>query len=327
MSHFSTSVARATLESTELHRVDIVVAAGGLILWLTLLIFQLADLGASVLDVRNARGSAAVDHQSRRRFADYFWSLPLGAALGLGVILGVDFAGRQIFVVGEPVKGLIVLLALTAVILFVGIGIIVALTKVELTYASIAAALEGTEGARLSKRQVEAFRAQLASVDARRKDLGSLPLDLRTRGTYRGELDRLVREFRGGLPRGLAAFDAIRLPVATRYLWSASLWRLIPVLVGLVPLVAVLVGAGSSFFGPVPVAVLLAIPALLSYLLAAFSAKAALAAKVSWRAIEENQRVAVEQHLANAERISRKGIAGLGERVTRALQILREQQR
>jgi len=60
--------------------------------------------------------------------------------------------------------------------------------------------------------------------------------------------------------------------------------------------------------------------------LALTSARASLASKTAWHAVYLKQRSEVEDLLIELEKSSRKGVAGLGDRVTRALQILREQQ-
>jgi hypothetical protein len=307
---------------------DLVIAVGGLILWLALLIFQLADLSASLLDVRNARNGEENDRHSRRRFADYFWAIPLAAALGLGLVLGVDVAARLLFVGAQPVQGLIVLLGLAALILFGAIGVVIAFTRGdELSYASIRASILDAGGHRLSKKQIELLRSQVAEVDARERELKVGRLASLSQREMRRELDSLVREFRAEPPRGLAAFDAIRWRIAARYLWGASWWRLVPVVAALVPILALAFGGNLiALVADVPIVALLLVPIPLSYLLALTSARAALSAKVTWHAVGQAQRSEVEELITNLERTSRKGVAGLGERVARALQILREQQ-
>jgi len=73
-----------------------------------------------------------------------------------------------------------------------------------------------------------------------------------------------------------------------------------------------------------PIALLVAFA--VSGLLALASARASLASKTAWHAVYLKQRTEVEDILIELERASRKGVAGLGDRVARALQILREQQ-
>jgi hypothetical protein len=55
-------------------------------------------------------------------------------------------------------------------------------------------------------------------------------------------------------------------------------------------------------------------------------ARIAVAARLAWRAVADDERSEVVRMLEDAERRSAKRIEGLGDRVTRALQILREQQ-
>jgi hypothetical protein len=47
---------------------------------------------------------------------------------------------------------------------------------------------------------------------------------------------------------------------------------------------------------------------------------------IAWRRVYGRQRADIIGLLEGLERSSRKGVAGLGDRVARALQILREQQ-
>jgi hypothetical protein len=68
------------------------------------------------------------------------------------------------------------------------------------------------------------------------------------------------------------------------------------------------------------------VPASLSYWLAWLGARASLISKRAWQAVYTVQRAEVEQLLAGARKNSKKRVAGLGDRVARALQILREQQ-
>ncbi len=55
-------------------------------------------------------------------------------------------------------------------------------------------------------------------------------------------------------------------------------------------------------------------------------ARIAVAARLAWRTVADDERTEVVRMLEDAERRSAKRIEGLGDRVTRALQILREQQ-
>jgi hypothetical protein len=316
-----------TTEPVDVIYVDNLVAVTGTIVWLALVIFQLADFGASVLDERTS-SFGANSRFSSQRFADYFWAPPLLAFAALGTVLGAYYAGRLILVDNAPARGIAIFLALAGVGLFAAIGVLVLVTRRErVTYASLESTLRGASNGRPAKSEVETLRAQLAMVDARERTLRLGLGDSKSHRELRQQLEALVRRFTREPATGLQVFDAVTWRSSSRFLWTQSWWRLLPVLVALVPLsVAVVSGDLGSLFDGIPLWVLLIFPAPLSYLAAVGSAKAALAARVARRVWVERQRAEVERLLILLERGSRKGVAGLGERVTRALQILREQQ-
>jgi hypothetical protein len=307
--------------------VNILLADVGLILWFALLIFQLSDLAASILDIRNAPFANEGGHV-RRRYATTFWLLPLSIATGIVIVIGVEVAGWMIQVMSLPVPGLLVLLGLVAVAVGIVIGIIAALSPRSIaSYSSLRLAAMAVGTRRTTKKQVELLRLQLAEVDQRKRDLRIGTRDSKGQRQLRRDVDARVREFRVMPPSGLSAIGSIRWRMAARFLAGSSTWRLVPVVVGLLLIAAVVVwGSGFVQLAGLPLAVILAVPVLVSLIIALLSAKASLAAKATWHAVEQAERTELEQLIANLERTSRRGVAGLGERVARALQILREQQ-
>ena len=87
-------------------------------------------------------------------------------------------------------------------------------------------------------------------------------------------------------------------------------------------IIAVVAGARVSW----PWFVVPVIAATVSFLLALLQARVALAAKAAWHSVYSKQRLDAVKLIEELEKSSRKGVAGLGDRVARALQILRDQQ-
>ncbi len=105
---------------------------------------------------------------------------------------------------------------------------------------------------------------------------------------------------------------------ATEQLWRATPWRLAPTLLT----VAGVIAAAGSW----PL-VLLAVPLpIVTYVLALAAARGSVAAASARASLHEQQRAEIEELLDRVSRSARKRVAGLGDRVNRALQILREQQ-
>lgn len=153
-------------------------------------------------------------------------------------------------------------------------------------FAAVRTELLEAPGRKLTTEDIENWREQIAALDAR-------------------ELARSV-------PAGRSA---------SVQLWRFSPWRLIPAVlaVGHIGFVAALPSS--------PVAVILALPLpVIAYVLALAAARASVAAASARASVHEAQREEIEQLLDTVSRASRKRVAGLGERVNRALQILREQQ-
>jgi hypothetical protein len=218
------------------------------------------------------------------------------------------------------------------VLLFVafgaGIAIVFALSRAEaLSYAVLRENLQEDSAARLTTAQLATFRSQLDEVDAKQRHIRLGVRDRAGLPRTRRALNDLADEFRAVPPAGLRAMSAIEWRFAWAYLWRGNFLRVVAPLVAFVALLVAVIGVilaaePSSWWLPAALLVVFA----LSGLLAVASARASLASKTAWHAVYLKQRAEVEDLLLELEKSSRKGVAGLGDRVTRALQILRDQQ-
>jgi len=137
---------------------------------------------------------------------------------------------------------------------------------------------------------------------------------------------RLSAEQLSGFRARLAALDeresARAVPVgrgATAQLWRGSPWRVLPVALALLPF-ALLVAAE-----PLAAVASLVLPAV-AYVLALAAARASVAAAGARAVVRDSQRAEIDELLREAAKSSRAPVAGLGDRVRKALHILREQQ-
>ncbi|MFZ2965104.1 MAG: hypothetical protein WA006_10540 [Rhodoglobus sp.] len=106
---------------------------------------------------------------------------------------------------------------------------------------------------------------------------------------------------------------------ATVQLWRGSPWRLIPAVLALAPF-ALAVAAE-----PLAAVASLVLPAV-AYVLALAAARASVAAAGARAVVRDSQRAEIDELLREAAKSSRAPVAGLGDRVRKALHILREQQ-
>lgn len=298
------------------------------LVWVLFFALQLSDLFASLVDLRGAHDYRLKNRSARRRVTEYFWSIPVIFTLGLGFALGVDYAGRLLFDESRTRDGLIVLSVLLFVAFGTGIGIVFALGRAEAAnYAVLRENLEEDAGLRLTRAQLATVRVQLGEVDTKQRHIRLGVRDRAGMPRTRVELNELADRFRAVPPSGLQAVGFIGWPYAWAYLWRGNVLRVFPPLLafliflgGLV--VAIIVGDWAGWWIVVGPLVAFA----LSSGLALVSARASLASKTAWHAVYLKQRTEVEDLLIELEKASRKGVVGLGDRVARALQILREQQ-
>ncbi len=147
--------------------------------------------------------------------------------------------------------------------------------------------LQDAAGARLAMERLDDFRQRLTTLDER-------------------EAARAVPPSRG----------------ANAQLWKGTPWQLVAVVASSLPMVAAVMTDPSS---PGVVIAGLLLP-VISYLLALAVARASVAAAGARSGLHMHQRTEIVELLESAAKSSRKKVAGLGDRVARALEILREQQ-
>ena len=339
---------------------DILTTIGtiGALVWLVLLVLQLSDLAASLLDVRGAHENGKPGRPARRRYSEYVWIIPLAILSVIVLAIGVQFAAT-LAALGLTGLAIAIVLVALVLVLVVGIAIVIALTRGErYSYGQLRANLTGDTGQRLTAAHVALFRSQLEEIDGRRRRIHLGFRDRAKVGWLRAELDDLADSFRVVPPTGLGAVSSVRLRTAHTYLWKGNIIRLVPAAVAVLVLlsfgIALIIGGPSTseeasfgWFAYAPLsemtfspywtlahsepftgayALLAIFPIIVSYLLAIQGAQFALAAKVVWHSVNQKQRADAVDLIEEFERSSRKGVTGLGDRVARALQILRDQQ-
>ena len=294
--------------------------------WVLLFALQLSDLFASLVDLRGAHDYRLRNRTARRRVTEYFWSIPVVFTLGLGFALGIDYAGRLLFDESRTRDGLILLAILLFVAFGAGIGIVYALSRGESgSYAVLRENLQEDAAVRLTAAQLVSFRSQLDDVDRKQRHIRLGVRDGAGLPRTRAALNSLADQFRAVPPAGLQAVSAIGWRYAWVYLWRGNFLRVVaPILSLLTFALALVISIATEGDWWLPVALLVAFA--VSSLLALVSARASLASKTAWHAVYLKQRTEVEDLLIELEKAARKGVAGLGDRVARALQILREQQ-
>lgn len=264
-------------------------SAVGLAGWLAALSLQFADIGTARFDFRRlARGTRTVV-----RLHPVAWVVPLAAIAIIGLGFGIDYGTRLLFDEGSPFPALIVGLVLVAAVVGGWLIITVAATNPPAdSYRAIRDELVELRGSRVQQEWLDGLRARLDTID----DAGGRaipPVELSLRSTAGWVVRR---------PQRLIA-------------------PLVPLLT-IIPLA--LATAGDPGYAWLFVAAIVA--TVLSAVLSVLGARRSLELLSAVREAQVQYRLEAEQLLIEAEKTSRKPVAGLGERVTRALQILREQQ-
>ena len=298
------------------------------LIWVLFFALQLSDFFANLVDMRGAHDYRLRNRTARRRVTEYFWSIPVVFTLGLGFALGIDYAGRLLFDESRTRDGLVLLAILLFVAFGAGIGIVFALSRAEsASYAVLRENLQEDAASHLSRGQLEQFRAQLDEVDSRQRHIRLGVRDRAALPRTRAQLKDIADGFRAVPPSGLRAMTAIGWAYAWAYLWRGNILRtfapLLALLNFLISLAIVTITEDAASWW---VPALFFVAFVVSSGLALASARASLASKTAWHAVYLKQRTEVEDLLIELEKSSRKGVAGLGDRVARALQILREQQ-
>lgn len=257
--------------------------------WLGAFSLQLADLGTARFDSRRlARGARTVV-----RLHPVAWVIPVAAAVAVGLGIGLDYVSRLLFDDGRVVTAIFAAFLLVVGIVAAWLVITVAVTRPAAdSYRAIRDELIDLAGTRVHQDWLDGLRQRLAALD---RD---------------GDL-------------------AEQLPAPT--LRAAVGWvfrrpqRIVPPAFAIVLLVFVAIAVASDP-AHVWVAPLAAVAVALSLVLAVWGARASLTLVAAVREAQVEHRADLQHLLTEAERSSKKPVAGLGDRVARALQILREQQ-
>lgn len=257
--------------------------------WLVAVLLQLGDVATVFLDSRTARDRDVPGRIARERLNELFWVIPVVALLALGIGVGIDHAGHLFFGIRDLGLGSLFLLGVAVLVVAAGgLALVAAAATDRISYSALRRELLEHQQERLTAEQVVAFRALLAKADARARN---------------------------------------RMRPTRVLLTTASVFRLAPVVIGLVLIVAVSIAVASERSADSASLVVAAVFApVLSAVFAALGIRFSVASNVGWRRVYAKQRAEIIRLLETYDRASRKGVAGLGDRVARALQILREQQ-
>lgn len=260
-----------------------------LVAWLVALALQFADLGTARFDARLlARGRRTVV-----RLHPVAWVIPLAAVVITGFALGLDFAARLLFDDAQPLPAVIAALFLVVGAVAAWLVITAAATRPAAdSYRAVRDELADVAGARVQQERLDDLRARLGAIDEDR-DRVPPPVDPSTRAVIGWVFRRPQR-----LLPPIAAVLVLVLVCVASVEDGDSGWVIAAAIVGVV----------------------------LSSVLSVVGARSSLVLLAAVRDAQVEYRSEALHLLAEAEKISRKPVAGLGERVSRALQILREQQ-
>jgi hypothetical protein len=259
--------------------------------WLAALAVQFADVGTARFDERRlARGT-----RSLVRLHSAAWVIPLAAIAVVAVGVVVQWAARLLFEDRAPIAALAAGMLAVAVITATWFAITVAATRPAAdSYRAIRDELVDVSGVRVQQERLDELRVRLIVIDDSTDRSAVMDSSLRT--AIRWVLQRPQRL----VPPALAFVLLIVVIVAVAVDPSA-------------------VGAGWRVVGALAAVVV-------SSALAVAGARASLSLIARVRDTQVEYRAEVVHLLSEAEKISKKRVAGLGDRVARALQILREQQ-
>lgn len=263
--------------------------AAAFALWLVALSLQLADLGTARFDARLlARGTRTVV-----RLHPVAWVVPLAALVVVGFGFGLDWASRVAFDELNPIAAVVIGIAMLTAIVAAWLAITVAATQTATdSYRALRDELVDVAGIRVQQERLDAMHARLAAIDDDRDR--TPPSPTASTRTVAGWVFRRPQ-------RVLPPLAAVLLLVLASVAAAEHSGRGWTIAVGVVAVV-------------------------LSSVLAIAGARASLVLLGAVRDTQVAYRAEAVNLLAEAEKISKKPVAGLGERVSRALQILREQQ-
>jgi hypothetical protein len=257
--------------------------------WLLVVLFQLGDVLTVLLDSRTARDRDHVGRIARERLNELFWVIPIVTLAALGIGLGLDRAATILFDARDPALGSLFVLGIAVLVLGLGALVLAAVAVTDrASYSALRRELRELEGEKLPATRVTQLRSKLAATDARAR--------ARTRQT------RVL-------------------------LTPASIVRLASILFGIAVIVSTAIASGISprEEGATLITVAAVAP-IVNVVFAGLGIRFAVDSNAAWLRVYARQRADIIRLLEAFERSSRKGVAGLGDRVARALQILREQQ-
>ncbi|MGZ0212148.1 MAG: hypothetical protein ACKVI4_06690 [Actinomycetales bacterium] len=259
-------------------------------LWLVAFSAQVADYATARFDhLRLARGV-----RTRLRLHPVAWTVPLAGVGVVALTFSADWSTRVFFSEPSNVPAAI-LIALGTVVIAVAIVAVIAVVVVRPpadSYRLVRDELLESSGLRIHQDQVDEFRARVTAIDNATK--AHPAADAAT------------------------AVAALKLSVRTPH-------RLIaPALAVALVIVAATESARQSL--PSSVLVVAVFAVVLSAVVGVLAAQASLALAMSVRSTQDVYRGELMSLIVESERSSKKRVAGLGDRVTRALSILREQQ-
>lgn len=267
--------------------VTLLLAALGLCAWLLALSFQLADVATAQFDLRRlARGA-----RGTVRLHPVAWVVPFSAIAAVIGGVGVQFtavlaAATQFF--ASVIMGL--LLVIWGVL--AGLVISTALTRrAPDSYRAVRDELRESVGTRVRQEVLDELRVRLRVIDERTDR--AAPVDPPSARSVGGWL--------------------LRRPQ-----------RLVPPLIATLTLLDLATGAIDG--AGLPLILLAALAAIVSGVLAAVGARLSLRLLARVRLAQGGHRIEAEHLLAEAEKTAKRRVAGLGDRVARALEILRRQQ-
>jgi hypothetical protein len=267
-------------------------------LWLLATLLQLGDVATVFLDSRTARDRDVPGRIARERLNELFWTIPLAAIVALAIGVGIDHVVRYFFDTtadtAAPSIGTLFLLGLA--VLVVGV--------LTLSLGSIAAT---------DRLSYSALRREMREVRAELRDGERIaPLQLAEFHTRLTRIDQRARS---------------RMHTRHLLLTAPSIIRLASVVLGLFVVIAVSIAVIASPDGQSGSLVVVSILApIVSAGLAALGIRLAFTSDTAWRRVYAKQRIDILKLLEDFDRASRKRVAGLGDRVARALKILGEQQ-
>jgi len=305
--------------------VSLVVAS--VTVWLFITVYQVSTWAQRLVEAARTRDFQMKGQSARRRTSELLWTIPGVAVLSIILGFGVDVTSRLLFD-GAIQVGLLALVVTILAGAFGGMGIVAFIIRKERPdYASIRADLRELEGERLTVSRIAEFRALLKEADLRQRNITIGRSNKKSVQKARAELEGISESFNEIAPVGNQAVRSIRWSVAAQVFWRAGFIGIIAALVSCVGWIAVLAySVANQTSAELPLLLGLFGTTLISVALGIAGTRAALAARTAQHAVYLKQRAEIVDLLEEFDRTARKGVAGLGDRVARALQILRDQQ-